>query len=88
MFMSVDSTYMPAFDSNYFYYRPWTLSNIMQGFPSGLYFKSPWDPHKKFLRVQGQKSRVFNHQIFLKHIQIKIKIVLICSVKVIPKYIS
>ena len=41
------------------------------GFPSALYFKSPRDPHKNFLRVQRLKSRVLNHGIFLLHIQIK-----------------
>ena len=43
MLMSVDSTYMPAFDSNYFYYRPWTLSNIMQQKEIHLIFKSVID---------------------------------------------
>ena len=47
------------------------VSNVIQGFPSVLYFKSPWDPHKNFLRVQGQKSRVLNPEIFLLHIRFK-----------------
>ena len=43
MFMSVDSTYMPAFDSNYYYNRPSTLSNIMQQKEIHLIFKSAKD---------------------------------------------
>ena len=42
-----------------------------QGFPSVLYFKSPRDPHKNFLRVQGKISRVLNPEIFSVHIQFK-----------------
>ena len=31
---------------------------LTQGFPSLLYFRSPWDSHLLFLRVLGQISRV------------------------------
>ena len=44
---------------------------VLQGFPSVLYFKSSLDPHKNFLRVPGQKSRVLYPEIFKLHIQIK-----------------
>ena len=61
----------------------------MQRFPSVLYFKSPRDPHKNFLRVQGQISRVLNPEIFLMHIQLKDQnILLMFSVTVILQNIS
>ena len=37
----------------------WVVMNYAeQGFPSLLYFRSPWDSHLLFLRVLGQISRV------------------------------
>ena len=49
---------------------------------------SPLDPHKDFLRVQGQKARVLNPEYFYCISKSRIKIVLMYSVKVISQIIS
>ena len=59
MFMSVYSAYMPAFDSNYYYYSPWTLSNIMQQKQIYLIFKGAIDnaANTRTLKIKSHNIR-------------------------------